>query len=133
MKASDEGKMTGGMIAVAVGVKRKYWIQEKCRGRNGPNSVCIGVCGGRDISPMAACVDGSTIKRDVMGKTFPSFWDSLHHLFLNSEMTQNKTACWASCCGVSERTFQLLQPISKFLNASTLHSHNFPVHMLIGP
>lgn len=39
---------------------------------------------------MATRVDGSTIKWDIMGKTFPSFLDPLYHLFLNSETTQNK-------------------------------------------
>lgn len=87
------------MRAVAVGVKRKYWIQEKRRGRNGPNSVCIGVCGGRDISPMAACMYGSTIKWDIMGKTFLSFLDPLYLLFLNSETTQNKQLAGPAAVG----------------------------------
>lgn len=34
--------------------------------------VCIGVCGDGKISPMATCVDGSTINWDTMRKTFPS-------------------------------------------------------------
>ena len=87
------------MIAVAVGVKRKYWIQEKHRGKNGPNSVCIGVCGGRDISSAAACVGGRTIKWDIMGKTLPNFLDPLYHIFLISEMTQNKELAGPAAVG----------------------------------
>lgn len=83
---------------MAVGVKRKYWTQEKHGGENGLNGVCIGVRR-RDISYTAACVDSSAIKWDIMGKTFPSFLDPLYHIFLISETTQNKELAGPAAVG----------------------------------